>query len=87
MQINWKVRFKHKPFLVSLFAFLLLLIQQVTAAFGYSLPETFGEQVTAIFNTVLSILVLLGIVIDPTTSDVNDSEQALNYDEPKDGEQ
>lgn len=84
MKINWKVRLKHKPFLVSLFAFLLLLIQQVTAAFGYSLPEAVGEQATAIFNTILSILILLGIVVDPTTSDVNDSEQALKYDKPKD---
>ena len=83
MKINWKVRLKHKPFLVSLFAFLLLLVQQVTAAFGYSLPETVGEQATAIFNTILSILILLGIVIDPTTRDVSDSVQALNYDKPK----
>ncbi|MCS5501255.1 MULTISPECIES: phage holin [Lysinibacillus] len=84
MKINWKVRLKHKPFLASLFAFLLLLIQQVTAAFGYSLPEAVGEQATAIFNTILSILILLGIVIDPTTSEVSDSVQALKYKKPKD---
>jgi len=84
MKINWKVRLKHKPFLTSLFAFLLLLIQQVTAAFGYSLPEAVGEQATAIFNTILSILILLGIVIDPTTSEVSDSVQALKYEKPKD---
>lgn len=83
MKINWKVRLKHKPFLVSLFAFLLLLVQQVTAAFGYSLPEAVGEQATAIFNTILSILILLGIVIDPTTSEVSDSVQALKYEKPK----
>ncbi|MFJ7663764.1 phage holin [Lysinibacillus sp. NPDC097162] len=83
MKINWKVRLKHKPFLVSLFAFVLLLAQQVTAAFGYSLPEAVGEQATAIFNTILSILILIGIVIDPTTSDVGDSEQSLKYRNPK----
>ncbi|KMN39545.1 MULTISPECIES: phage holin [Lysinibacillus] len=84
MKINWIVRLKHKPFLVSLFAFFLLLIQQVTAAFGYSLPEAVGEQATAIFNTILSILILLGIVIDPTTSEFSDSVQALKYETPKD---
>lgn len=87
MKINWKVRLHHKPFLVSLFALLLLLIQQVTTAFGFSLPETFGEQATAIFNTVLSILVLLGFVIDPTTPGVSDSERAMNYGKEKDGGQ
>jgi len=61
---------------------LLLLIQQVTAAFGYNLPEAVGEQATAIFNK--SILILLGIVIDPTTSEVSDSVQALKYEKPKD---
>ena len=82
MKINWKVRLKHKPFLVALFAFVLLLAQQVTAAFGYDLPSAVGEQATAIFNTILSILVLLGIVIDPTTTDFSDSEKALKYSEP-----
>lgn len=83
MKINWKVRFQHKPFLVSLFAFVLLLVQQVAQVFGYALPVAVSEQITAIFNTILSILVVLGIVVDPTTSDVNDSEQALNYNKPK----
>ncbi|WP_281216363.1 phage holin [Lysinibacillus capsici] len=35
MKINWKVRLKHKPFLVSLFAFLLLLVQQVMSVIVY----------------------------------------------------
>ncbi|MEG0259909.1 MAG: phage holin [Lysinibacillus sp.] len=83
MKINWKVRLKHKPFLVALFAFVLLLAQQVAQAFGYDLPSAVGEQATAIFNTILSILVLLGIVVDPTTNDVGDSEQALGYNKPR----
>lgn len=37
------------------------------------------------FNTILSILILLGIVIDPTTSEVSESVQALKYETPKDG--
>ena len=82
MKINWKVRLQHKPFLVSLFAFVLLLAQQVAKAFGYELPVAVSDQITAIFNTILSILVLLGIVVDPTTSDVSDSTQALTYDKP-----
>lgn len=52
--------------------------------FGYELPVAVGEQATAIFNTILSILVLLGIVIDPTTNDVSDSEQTLRYNKPRD---
>ena len=83
MKINWKVRFQNGPFLVALFSLLLILVQQVAAAFGYGLTEAFTEQVTGIFNTVLSILVLLGVVVDATTDGLNDSEQALRYSEPK----
>lgn len=83
MKINWKVRFQHKTFLVALFSLLLILAQQLATAFGYGLTEAFSEQVTAIFNTVLGILVLLGVVVDPITDGVSDSEQGLKYSEPK----
>ncbi|UUV26702.1 MULTISPECIES: hypothetical protein [Lysinibacillus] len=33
---------------------MLLLVQQVAIAFGYSLPEAVSEQATAIFNSILS---------------------------------
>lgn len=85
MNINWKVRFQHRPFLVALFSLLLILAQQVAAAFGYGITEAFSEQVTGIFNSVLSVLVLMGVVSDPTTDGTSDSVQALRYDEPKKG--
>ena len=76
--INWKVRLKNKPFLVSLFAAILLLVQEVSKIAGYEIPVEMSEQATTIFNTVLSVLVLSGIVVDPTTDGVKDSEQVLN---------
>ena len=33
-------------------------------------------------NTFVGILVILGIVTDPTTKGIADSERALNYDVP-----
>ena len=83
MNINWKVRFQHGPFLAALFSLVLILVQQVAASFGYGITEAFSEQATGIFNTVLSILVLLGVVSDPVTEGFSDSKQALGYDEPK----
>lgn len=83
MKINWKVRLKHKPFLVSLFALLLLLVQQVAAIFGID-TTIYNAQATDLFNTVLAILVLMGVVVDPTTSGVDDSKQALRYEKPRD---
>lgn len=82
MKINWKVRFKHKTFLVALFSMALLLVQQVASFFGVD-TTVYNEQATDLFNTVLAVLVLLGVVTDPTTANVSDSERALNYNKPK----
>lgn len=81
--INWKVRFKSKTFLVAAFSLLLILIQQVAALFGFD-TTIFNDQVTDIFNTILAILVLIGVVHDPTTKGLSDSQQALGYHKPRD---
>ncbi len=81
--INWKVRFKQKPFLVSLFSALLLAAQAIGKQFGYDISDDLGNQLTYTFNTILSVLVICGIVVDPTTSGISDSEQAKSYKEPK----
>ena len=83
MKVNWKVRFQNKPFLVAFFALIVLLVQQVAAIFGID-TTIYNEQVMDIFNTILSILVLIGVVVDPTTSGTNDSNQALGYKKPRD---
>ena len=76
--INWKVRLKNKAFLVSVFASLLLIAQEVSKLVGYEIPLQMTEQAETIFNAILSVLVLSGIVVDPTTEGVQDSEQVMN---------
>ena len=83
MKINWKVRLQHKQFWVSLIALLIVLANQIAGIFNADIT-IYNGQVTAISETVLSILALLGIVIDPTTSGTSDSNQALRYDKPSD---
>lgn len=86
MNINWRVRIKNKAFWLALIPALLLLVQQVCAVFGVQLD--FGDlqaQLVAIVGTVFTLLAILGIVADPTTAGMGDSEQAMGYDEPKEG--
>lgn len=83
MRINWMIRFQHKPFLFALFSLILLLAQQVATMFGYDITSAMSEQATHILNTVLSIFVLVGVVIDPTTRGTSDSERALMYRRPR----
>lgn len=79
--INWKIRFKNPVFITGLISGLLLLIKQVAALFGYEFSEVTGEQIMQIVDTVLGILIAVGLVIDPTTKGVVDSERALKYEE------
>ena len=86
MSINWRVRIKNKAFWMAIIPAALLLVQQVCAVFGVQLD--FGDlqaQLVAIVGTVFAILAILGIVADPTTAGVGDSEQAMGYTEPKEG--
>ena len=84
MSINWRVRLANKAFWLSLIPALLLLVQVVAAVFGYTLDlGDLGNKLLAVVNAVFAVLTILGVVNDPTTVGINDSEQALTYDKPK----
>lgn len=73
MRINWKLRFTNKTTLLAIISTVILLLQQL----GLTLPSNISEVV----NTILTLLVLLGVVTDPTTHGISDSGQALDYAE------
>lgn len=82
--INWAVRFKNKAFWVSFIPAVLLLIQVIAAVFGYTLDlGDLGNKLLDVVNALFVVLALLGIVTDPTTKGISDSNQALTYTEPK----
>lgn len=84
MKINWKVRIKNKNFWFALVPAILLLVQVVAAVFGYSLDlGELGNKLLAVVNAAFGVLAILGIVTDPTTKGVSDSEQAMTYEKPK----
>lgn len=84
MKINWKLRIKNKAFWMSLVPAILLLIQVVAAVFGYTLNlGDLGDKILAVVNAVFALLVILGMVNDPTTHGFSDSDQARKYDEPR----
>ena len=73
--INWKLRFQNKATLLAIASTVILLIQQL----GFKLPDNIADVV----NTFLTLLVLLGVINDPTTEGISDSPKALTYNEPK----
>ena len=84
MKINWKVRLKNKNFWIAIIPASLLLIQVVASVFGFELDlGDIGNKLLEVVNAAFVVLSILGIVTDPTTAGVSDSEQALTYDKPK----
>lgn len=81
--INWTVRIKNKNFWLAVIPAVLLLIQTVAAVFGYTLDVgDIGNRLIAVVNAVFGVLVILGVVNDPTTKGMADSQRALGYDKP-----
>lgn len=69
--IDLKARMKNKTFWVSLVAMVVILANQVAGVFGYDITF-YSDEITNITETVLGILALMGIIIDPTTNGISD---------------
>lgn len=81
MQINWKVRFKNKVWLTAFITFVVSTVYQAMATFEVA-PALTQDAVMQVAASVLQLLSLLGVVVDPTTKGLGDSERALGYKEP-----
>lgn len=81
MKINWKVRFKQKVFLTSFISLIVSFVYSMLALFDV-FPAVTKNSVLEVANQVLTILGLLGIIVDPTTAGISDSERAMSYEEP-----
>ena len=82
--INWTVRIKNKNFWLAVIPAVLLLVQAVAAVFGYTLDlGDIGNKLISVVNAAFGVLVVLGVVVDPTTAGIADSKQARGYNFPK----
>lgn len=77
MKINLKVRMKNKAFVITMLTTVIAFIYQILAMFEIVSPIS-KEQVTQVIMLLVNILVGLGILVDPTTKGVSDSERVLN---------
>lgn len=83
MMINWKVRLLNKTFWLTLVPALALLLQTFLAVFNVRLElgETI-DKLLVFINALFAVLMIVGIVNDPTTSGVSDSTRAMTYERP-----
>ena len=81
MKINWKVRFKNKVWLGSFFSLVVGFVYSLLALFDV-FPTVTQNLVVQLLNQVLTFLGLIGVIVDPTTAGLEDSDRAMGYEEP-----
>lgn len=82
--INWIIRIKNQNFWLAVIPAILLLIQEVGKVFGLNIDlGELGNNLLGVVNAVFSVLVILGVVTDPTTEGIADSRLAMTYTKPK----
>lgn len=81
--MNFILRLKNKATLTAIVGAILLFIKQITEAFGVDLSEQI-EQVSGLIGAIITFLVGIGVVTDPTTKGVKDSGITKTYTKPRD---
>ena len=81
MKINWKVRFKNPTWLTMFLSLIVGFTFNILKMFDV-IPKITENQVMEVVSQVLTFLGLIGVLVDPTTAGIGDSERALSYQEP-----
>lgn len=79
-KINWKVRVKSIKFWTAIIPAVLYLISIVSRWFGVDVNIELIQQEALLFiEALFVVLIILGIVVDPTTPNIDDSDRAMGY--------
>nr|DAW31658.1 MAG TPA: holin [Caudoviricetes sp.] len=75
--LNLKVRLKNKTFIITMLTTIIAFVYQMLAQFEI-VPKITQDQTIQVLMLIVNILAGLGILVDPTTDGVKDSERVLN---------
>ena len=81
MKLNWKVRFKNKTWLTMFISLIVGFVFNMLKLFDV-VPVISESLVMNIIGQVLTFLGLIGVIVDPTTAGIQDSDRAMTYQEP-----
>lgn len=78
MKINWKARLKNPAFLITFFTLVIAFVYQILGLFGV-FPSISEESLVNGITIAINLLATIGVLIDPTTDGMSDSERAMTY--------
>ena len=80
--MNILVRLKNPVFLLTFLAAIVAFIYQLMGLFGI-VPKVSEDQLIQVISLLINFLTALGVLVDPTTKGISDSERAMRYTEPQ----
>ena len=78
MKINVKARLKNKTFVVSAVTLVVSFMYKLLAL-AEIVPPVAEHEFLELCGLCVNILALAGVVVDPTTQGVSDSDKAMTY--------
>lgn len=82
MQVNMQVRWRNKEWLLMFVSVVAAMLYQLLGICGV-VPKVTEDELVQGMACVVNGLAVLGVVIDPTTQGVSDSNRAMTYTTPK----
>lgn len=83
MMINWKIRWRNTTFVVTFCTLVISFIYQLLGLFGV-VPPIAEETAIKALGIIVNILAAVGVLVDPTTDGMRDSDRAMTYGTPED---
>lgn len=83
--LNWKLRIQNKATLTALVCTTIALVYQILGIIGVT-PPVSENVVVEWVGVAMTLLVKIGVIVDPTTFGIGDSARALTYPAPNVGD-
>ena len=82
MKLNLKVRAKNPIFWLTIIPAISTCVYTILGCFDI-VPAISEDMLLKALTALVTTLTTLGVLVDPTTKGVNDSERALSYTDPQ----
>lgn len=83
MKMNFKVRFKNKTFVFTFATLIVAFVYQILGIIGV-VPSVSEDTIINVITIIINLLATLGVLVDPTTEGIEDSDRAMTYGTDRD---
>ncbi len=78
MKINFKARLKNKTFIISVVTLIVSFLYKLFAVADV-VPAVSENEVLELLGLLVNMFAFAGVIVDPTTEGISDSDRAMGY--------